>query len=182
MQIQLSDPCSFPSFWRTLIFILFFFFRATLVAYRGSQVRGQIWAVAAGLCHRHSNVGSELHLRPTLQTYTTVHSKAWSLTHWVRPGIEPALSWILVRFASAEPWWELPEELLIFLQGRSQKWHPNTFTIFYLLKVDLSCGAVGYRYGIVTAVVEATSMVWVWSLTRELPHAVGMAKKVNYEI
>ena len=28
------------------------------------------------------------------------------LTHWVRPVIEPAFSWILVRFISAEQWWE----------------------------------------------------------------------------
>ena len=32
-----------------------------------SQDRGLIGAVAAGLCHSHSNTGSEPHLRPTLQ-------------------------------------------------------------------------------------------------------------------
>ena len=31
----------------------------------------------------------------------------WILNHWVRPGIEPKTSWILVGFAAAEPWWEL---------------------------------------------------------------------------
>ena len=31
-------------------------------------------------------------------TYTTAHSNAGSPTHWVRPGIEPATSWFLVRF------------------------------------------------------------------------------------
>ena len=31
-------------------------------------------------------------------TYTTAHSNAGSLTHWVRPGIEPASSWILFIF------------------------------------------------------------------------------------
>ena len=36
-------------------------------------------------------------------TYTTAHSKARSLTHWVKPGIEPASSQTLVRFISAEP-------------------------------------------------------------------------------
>ena len=40
-------------------------FRATLMAYGGSQTRGKIWATAADLCH--SNMGSELHLWPTLQ-------------------------------------------------------------------------------------------------------------------
>ena len=40
-------------------------------------------------------------------TYTTAHSNARSLTHWVRPGIKPASSWILVGFSSAELQWEL---------------------------------------------------------------------------
>ena len=41
-----------------------FFFRASPMAYGGSQARGPIRAVAAGL---HSNTGSELHQRPTPQ-------------------------------------------------------------------------------------------------------------------
>ena len=40
-------------------------------------------------------------------TYATVHSNTRSLTHWARPGIEPVTSWILVRFVSPEPSWEL---------------------------------------------------------------------------
>ena len=53
--------------------ILFFFFRlfaisrATSVAYGGSQARGLIGAVAAGLHHSHSNMGAEPHLPPTPQ-------------------------------------------------------------------------------------------------------------------
>ena len=38
----------------------FFFLRATPTAYGGSQARGQIGVVAAGLRHSHSNAGSEL--------------------------------------------------------------------------------------------------------------------------
>ena len=34
----------------------------------------------------------------TSATYTTAHGNTGSLTHWVSPGIEPATSWILVRF------------------------------------------------------------------------------------
>ena len=41
------------------IFIFFVFSRAALVAYGGSQARGLIGAVAAGLHHSHSNLGSE---------------------------------------------------------------------------------------------------------------------------
>ena len=35
-------------------------FRAIPAAYRGSQARGRMGAVAAGLRHGHSNTGSEL--------------------------------------------------------------------------------------------------------------------------
>ena len=40
-------------------------------------------------------------------TYVTACSKARSLTHWVRPGIEPAVSWMLVGFVFTAPWREL---------------------------------------------------------------------------
>ena len=40
-------------------------------------------------------------------TYTTAQSNAGSLTHWEGPGIEPASSWILVRFMSTESQREL---------------------------------------------------------------------------
>ena len=62
-------------------------FRSTPVAYSGSQARGQIRAVTAGLHHSHSNTGS--------------------FTHWAGPEIEPASSWILVRFVITKPQWEL---------------------------------------------------------------------------
>ena len=54
------------------LFIYFCLIRATLAAYGGSQTRGQIAAVAAGLCQRHSNARSELGLRPTPQLRATL--------------------------------------------------------------------------------------------------------------
>ena len=45
-------------------------FRATPEALRGSQARGGTGAVAAGLHHSHSNLGSEPHLRPLPQLMT----------------------------------------------------------------------------------------------------------------
>ena len=86
------------------MFILFFLlFRAALEAYGGSQARSGTGAAAAGLHHSHSSVESG----PPL-TYTTAHSSnTRSLTHCVRPGIEPATSWFAVRFVSAAPQWEL---------------------------------------------------------------------------
>ena len=52
-----------------LAFFFFFFwtFRATPVVYGSSQARGPIGSIAAGLCHSHSNVGSQPHLQPTPQ-------------------------------------------------------------------------------------------------------------------
>ena len=97
------------SFQRTNFFF-FWFFRATPEAYGGSQARGSqardsqatpqpqqhgLWAMSA--------------------TYTTAHSTARPLTHWVRPGTEPATSWFLVRFISALPWRELAKDQLLIL-------------------------------------------------------------------
>ena len=51
-------------------FFHFFFFsryRAIPATYGSSQARGQIRAAAAGLCHSHSNAGSEPHLQPMTQ-------------------------------------------------------------------------------------------------------------------
>ena len=50
-----------------LFFVFVFLFRADLVAYGGSQARGPIGAVAAGLHQGHSKAGSEPHLQPTPQ-------------------------------------------------------------------------------------------------------------------
>ena len=40
-------------------------------------------------------------------TYTIAQGNTGSLTHWARPGIQPASSWMLVRFVSTGPQWEL---------------------------------------------------------------------------
>ena len=49
---------------QAFLFFVFVFclFRAALAAYGGSQARGGVRAVAAGLCHSHRNTRSELHL------------------------------------------------------------------------------------------------------------------------
>ena len=55
--------------FKELFFVCLFVlpFRAALVAYGGSQARGPVGAIAASLCHNHSQAGSEPHLRPTPQ-------------------------------------------------------------------------------------------------------------------
>ena len=46
---------------------MFLLFRATLMAYGGSQARGRIGATVASLRHSHSKSGSESCLPPTPQ-------------------------------------------------------------------------------------------------------------------
>ena len=85
------------------IFYLFIFVFLGLppTAYGGFQARGQMGAIAAGLCHSHnSHMGSEPRLQSTPQLVAMLD---------LRPLIKPASSWMLVRFVSAEPRWELPE-------------------------------------------------------------------------
>ena len=57
----------------SFLFLSFFLlFRASLAAYGGSQARGQIGAIAAGLQHSYSNTRSRLRLRPTPQLTTQI--------------------------------------------------------------------------------------------------------------
>ena len=69
-------------------------------------------------------VQSELRRRPTPEpqqlgiqaesaTYTTTHSNVWSLTHWVRPGIEPESSWMLLGFTNHWAMTETPNCALL---------------------------------------------------------------------
>ena len=63
-----------PNYLHSVFLSSFFFllFRAKPLAYEGSQARGWIRAVAAGLCHSHSNTRSEPCLQPTPQLMTTL--------------------------------------------------------------------------------------------------------------
>ena len=88
-----------------LFFFFFCLFRATLAAYGGSQARGQIRPAAAGLRHSHSDTRSEPCLWPTPQLMAMLDPQAKRLSE---AGIEPTPSWILVRFVSTLPPWELP--------------------------------------------------------------------------
>ena len=53
--------------YTTFFFFFKFFFRAAPMAHGSFQARGQIGTAATGLCHSHSNTGSESSLPPTLQ-------------------------------------------------------------------------------------------------------------------
>ena len=69
---------------------------------------GWIGTTAADFHHSHSNTGSQSCLQPT-----PLHE---SLIHWSGLWIELASSWMLVRFVSAEPQWNLWEyHFIVFL-------------------------------------------------------------------
>ena len=100
---------------RTL-FIYLLLFRATPVAYGGSQAGGQIGAAAASFHHSHIN--------------------AESLTHWKRPGIEHTSSCILVGFFSIVPQLELPPKTRP-LEIRVRNTHGQTMANDYRIKIRL---------------------------------------------
>ena len=53
-------------------YFVFCLFRAAPTAHGGSQTRGPIGAVAAGLCHSHSNARSKPRLQSTPQLLATL--------------------------------------------------------------------------------------------------------------
>ena len=79
-------------------FLSFLLFRATPMAYGGSQASSiqnySCWPMPQPQPHQ---------IWATSVTYTTAHGDAGSITHWARPGIEPKTSWFLVRFIYAVP-------------------------------------------------------------------------------
>ena len=100
----------------SLSLFFFFFFGlfaiswAAVTAHGGSQARGPVGAIAAGLRQSHSNAESELRLQPTPQ----LTGNTGSLTHWAKPGIKPATSWFLVRFINPWAMMELRDFCLLF--------------------------------------------------------------------
>ena len=74
------------------------------MAYGGSQARGLIGAIAAGLYHSHSNTRSELHLQLTPQLTATQRRILNALSE---ARDQTPTSWFLVGFISAVPRWEL---------------------------------------------------------------------------
>ena len=119
-------------FLSVFYFILFLFYFtlfflplwAVPTAHGSSQAKGGISAAAAASqCHSHSNTGP--------------------LTHWVRPGIEPASSWILVRFVNC---WATKGTPRVYFKV-SKLFHVCLsvfffffhFLKFYWSRVDLQC-------------------------------------------
>ena len=81
-------------------------------------------------CSRQPTPQPQHHIQATSVTCTRAHGNAGSLTHWASPGIKHTSSWILVRFVTAGPPWELPK--FIFPPQTLHSWpeYPMTCWIF----------------------------------------------------
>ena len=97
-QHQILNPPRHKGASLTLYSFFFFFcyFKATFVAYGGSQAMSWVGATAAGLCHSQQ----KFRIWAKFVTYATAHGNAGSLTHLARLGITPASSRMLVRFVN----------------------------------------------------------------------------------
>ena len=92
--------------FRILSLSLFFrLFRASPTAYGSSLARGRIGAVVTSLRHSHSHKQRQMPAESV--NYTQLRAMLDPLTHWARPGIKLASSWMLVEFVTTEPQWEL---------------------------------------------------------------------------
>ena len=98
----------FKTFFLFLIFVLFCFLGPYLwrmkVPRVGVELELQLLAYAIAIA------------MPDMSCVCGLHHSAQQLqilNHWGRPGIEPTSSWILVRFVTAEPQWELPHTLIL---------------------------------------------------------------------
>ena len=76
-------------------------------------------------------------------TYTTAHGNTRSLTHWMRPGIEPTISWFLVRFVSTGPRQELSIAVSFYVL-------PSFFHISFPLKALTKTSSRSYFLSFVT--------------------------------
>ena len=89
------------------LFVCFLFFCFSFLGlhpqHGSSQARGLIRDTAASLHHSLSNVGSEPRMWPT-PLLTGMPDPQHT---WVRLGIKPPSSWMLVRFVFSSPQWEV---------------------------------------------------------------------------
>ena len=84
---------------------------------------------------------------------TIAHGNAESSTHWVRPGIEPTSSWMLVGFFNRwKPWWKLL--IITSLGGFSKRQHfPSCFYVFPWSSITSTLSSasvlnVSYSFGV----------------------------------
>ena len=149
-------------FYFYLFIYLFLLFRAAPLTYGGSSARGWTGDTAASVHHSHK----QCQICAVSVTYTTVCSNARSLTHWMRPGIEPPSSWILIRFithrvTTGTPW------LLVFLYSFSN--------IYIYISTSAACTSSWprdrtYSTAVMRTTAETMLDPWPTEPPRELPH------------
>ena len=125
----------YPKLYFLFCFVFLFFLGPHLRHMEVPRVRGWIGAVAAGLHHSHSNVGSEQHLWPTPQL--TARLNPWP-TEWGQ-GLNLHPHGYLLGLLPAELQWEL--WIWYFCEGRPALL-PNLsqcgfVSYFFILKVRL---------------------------------------------
>ena len=76
--------------------VFFVLFRASPVAYGGSQAMGSNQSCS----HWPTPEPQQCQIQAASVNYTTAHGNAGFLTHWAKPGIEPATSWLPARFVN----------------------------------------------------------------------------------
>ena len=120
--------------WLVFVFgfvlFCFCFFKASRVTYGSSQPRGLNQSCSCWPMPQPQ----QCWIWVTSVTYTSAHGNAGSLIHWVRPGMEPTSSWILVMFVTTEPQWEV---LGISLSSPYEE-------IWHLVCEDTSVGSLGF--------------------------------------
>ena len=85
-----------PNCFPKLFFLLFFYFLS--FCYFFGPLPRHMEVPRLGVESEPTPEPQQLGIRAASATYTVAHSNARSWTHWVRPGINPATSWFLVRF------------------------------------------------------------------------------------
>ena len=114
----------------------------------------------------------------TSATYTAAHGNARSLTHWVRPGMEPETSWFLVGFISGAPQWEL-RLFFIFFSTFFQSLFPpvlatlpmpTSFIFFFSFKCPKPLSILGGRSEAWSPVFSCSCLVEKPSLSCRLQH------------
>ena len=85
-------------------FILFFVFLGPHLQHMEVPRLGVKWSCSC----RPTPQPQQYWIRAESMTYTSAHSNAGPLTHWMRPGIKLKSSWILVEVFAADPRHQLP--------------------------------------------------------------------------
>ena len=107
----------FPYLFFSFLFFFFFLF----LGYHQQHVEVPRLGIQSELQLPAHTVATTTQVPSCVCTYTTAHINTGSLTHWLRPGIEPTSARILVGLISAEPQWELLSSLF---------WRTYCFVVF----------------------------------------------------